>query len=116
MNSRIDNWKKKELFKIEVLKNELILKNTDPKIIDNFINEQYDIIINKYNEKKKINEEKQNKNKNKKKNKCALKNLINNILILENNIDKNKLNEYINKEYDIIVNQVDLHNVNFIDN
>ena len=38
MNNRIDNWKKKELFKIEVLKKELILKNTDPKIIDNFIN------------------------------------------------------------------------------
>lgn len=113
--NRIDNWKKKELFRIEIIKKELIFKNVDSQIINNYINEQYDIIINKYNEKKIKYEEKINENKIKKKNKYALKNLINNYKILENNIDKNKLNEYIKKEYDIIVNQVDLHNVNFID-
>lgn len=111
---RAENWKKKELLKIELIKKELIIKNADALIIKNYIDEQYDIIINKYNEKIKQYEYK--KNNNVKPDKKAIKNLIQNIKILEGVFTTEKINEYYQKEYNIINNDVDLSNVNFIDN
>jgi hypothetical protein len=115
MYPRAINWKKKELDKLELIKNELIKKNAEEQIITNFINEQYDFIDKKYNEKIKKYELNKQNNDNNKKEKKLKKNLIKNLIILDGKFDNNKIKEYADKEYNIIINKIDLDKINFID-
>jgi hypothetical protein len=115
MCTRAINWKKKELDKIEIIKNELIRKNVDSSIITNYINEQYDIIENKYNEKIKKYELNKNNVDNNKNLRKLKKNLIKNLSILNGNVDDNVINSYAEKEYDFINYKIDLDKINFID-
>ena len=115
MCNRAINWKKKELNKLEIIKNELINKKTDEQIINNYINERYDIIINKYNDKIKKYELSKENIDLKKKEKKLKKILIKNLMILDGKIDNNLIKEYADKEYYNITNKINLDNINFID-
>jgi len=115
MYNRAINWKKKELNKLEIVKNDLINKKIDDQIINNYINEHYEIIINKYNDKIKKYELNKENIDNKKKEKKLKKNLIKNLMILDGKLDNNLIKEYANKEYNLIINKINLDNINFID-
>jgi hypothetical protein len=115
MYTRAVNWKKRELNKLEIIKNELIRKKAGEQIITNFINEQYDIIDKKYNKKiKKYEDNKQNID-NKKIEIKLRKNVIKNLMILDGKIDDNKIKEYADKEYKCIYEKFNIDEVNFID-
>jgi hypothetical protein len=126
------NCKKKQIKNIMVLQQEMVNNNIDQKLIDEFINDQYEIINNEYNLKvEKYNNKilsnleinKSNKEKIKNRNK-EISNLIKNKIILDKNgIDKEYINNYIinqyqninNKYNDIILDSDDQYNIEFID-
>jgi hypothetical protein len=109
-----NNWKMKEIKTIMILKEEMIKNNINEDMIKEFMDEQYDIINNKYNERI----ERYNKNKEKKlekdkesiekktkiiKRENAVNFLIKNKMFLEDNgVNKKYIKDYTKKQYDEI--------------
>ncbi len=134
-----DNWKQKEIQKVLSLRDEMIEHNIDKLLIKKYVDEQYNIINKKYEEKVQKYYQKQSKNNeqieqikqtNKKKREKAVDFLIKNKTFLEENGVNQKYIQnyvetqynYINKTYDntnidtkIINDDVNLSDVNFID-
>lgn len=122
-----NNWKKKELETITILRDEMILNKINNNLIKQFLDEEYNRItqeyetkINKYNKKQLPNKE--NKIiKHKRKN--AINFLFQTKAFLENNgASPEYINKYIEKQYTeinniYILNQEnnDLKEIDFID-
>jgi hypothetical protein len=102
----INNWKKREISKLSILKEDMIRMNEfDKESIDIYINLEYDKIINKYNDKiEKNNSNKVNIDKEmEKKRKKAINMLIESRIYLENsNIDMNYIKNKSSENYDKI--------------
>ncbi len=138
-----ENWKKKEIQKVLLLRDEMIENNIDKILIKKYIDEQYDLINEKYEQRiqkyyNSINIIKQTDNSNlnsihinpvnKKKREKAVDFLLKNKTFLENNgASQEFINNYVNKQYNLInktynesntnlnPDDINLDNVNFID-
>jgi hypothetical protein len=126
-----NNWKKKEVDKILCLRDEMLSKKIDNKLIEEFVNEQYEIINQKY--EKKISKNNMNNNKKelinamKTKRKKAINFLLLNKQFLEDKgmspeyIQKyveqqyNEINELYSLDNIKIHNDIDIEQVEFID-
>lgn len=101
-----NNWKKKQIKYIILLRDEMIKNNIDPDLIKKYVDDEYQNIeleykerINKYLQKK----EETNKNEDKLKQK-SINFLFKTKLFLEkNNIDKSKITNYIDINYNKII-------------
>lgn len=108
-NIRANNWKKKEIENVIILRDQMIAKNIDKPLIDEYLDEQYERInkeyeerINKYNNKKQT-EENQIINDNKKKRKKAINFLLLNKKFLEDNgTNPEYIKQYVDSQYEKI--------------
>ena len=103
------NWKKRQLEELTIIKNEMIKNNVSEDLIQKYIDEEYESIEQKFNEK--INKYLLNKEKNKDKTKNEKKQqknksidfLIKNKTFLEKQgVKPDVINEYVNLEYNKI--------------
>ena len=103
------NWKKRQLEELNIIKNEMIKNNVSEDLIQKYIDEEYESIEQKFNEK--INKHLLNKEKNKDKPKNlkqqqknkSIDFLIKNKAFLEKQgVKPDIINEYVNLEYDKI--------------
>lgn len=109
-----NNWKIKEIKTIMILKEEMIKNNINEDMIKEFMDEQYNIINNKYNQRierynknkeKKLEKDKENIEKKTKiiKRENAVNFLIKNKMFLEDNgVNKKYIKDYTKKQYDEI--------------
>jgi hypothetical protein len=108
-----NKWKLKEINKLIFNKELIILNNIDNEIANNYINNNYLQIENKYKKKIESKSKLENKNKYKK----DINNLLRNILLVESyglknlNIDSDRFDKLVNKKYD----DIKLLNIDFID-
>jgi Na+/phosphate symporter len=111
-----NNWKKKELNNLLILKEDMIANDIDINKINQFMDKKYSEIDAKYQKRiAKYNKKLDDKNETKK-NKKQIKNIINNVIILEQNgIDTSYVKNYLNKEIKEIKDKESVEKVNFLD-
>ena len=121
-----NNWKQKQIKNILILQQEMIDNNIDQILIDQYIKDQYEIIIKQYNLKiEKSNNNSLNYKQTKGNRNKEIANLIKNKLLLDKNgYNQEYINDYVNKQYIIInenyktINKCIInneYNINFID-
>lgn len=112
-----NNWKKKEVDKILFLRDEMVSKKIDNKLIEEFINEQYEVINQKYQNKinkhnSVNNSRKEVINTMKTKRKKAINFLLLNKQFLEDKgISAEYIQKYVDKQYEEINELYSLDNI-----
>lgn len=111
-----NNWKKKEVDKILFLRDEMVSKKIDSKLIEEFVNEQYEVINQKYqnkiNKHNNPNNKKELINAMKTKRKKAINFLLLNKQFLEDKgISPEYIQKYVDKQYEEINELYSLDNI-----
>lgn len=117
-NSRIiknaNNKKNKKINELLLIRDEMMNNNIDNKIIQKYVNEQYEIINTEY--QKNINKKIDNQKLMSKKRDDALQFLFKNKSFLEqNNANPEYIKEYVKNQYHDINKTYENDNINFID-
>ena len=95
------NWKKKEIDNVLYLKEQMNQKKISQTLIDNYLNEQYDIINKKFEEK--INKAQSKVTNNYSKRKNTIEFIIKTKTFMEkHNINPNLIKKYTNSHYDFV--------------
>jgi hypothetical protein len=102
-----DNWRKREIKYVLELRDEMIVNNIDKKLIDEYVEEEYEKINEKYTAKINKPAKKATDNKLKKEIKTKRDNAINFLLknknwMETNNIDSKYIKKYVDEQYEYI--------------
>ena len=102
------NWKKKRIEEILYIKNEMIKNNINEELINNYVDEEYKKIEERYGEriKKFLDNKDNNTNYSRQKKQKEIEFLLGNKRFLENqNVKMEVIEKYVNTEYEKINNK-----------